>query len=93
MPRICPQVYEKKAPQLRRNLTILTVIVFMLTSVCTGLGAFDQPQWIPVTMGLSAAVGAVMAYTQVSTRMQIWGARASAIRPATNLTPDTTLFR
>ena len=73
MPRICPQVYEKKAPQLRRNLTILTVIVFMLTSVCTGLGAFDQPQWIPVTMGLSAAVGAVMAYTQVSTRMQIWG--------------------
>ena len=38
----------------------------MLTSVCTGLGAFSHAQWIPVTMAISAGFAAALAYTQVS---------------------------
>jgi len=69
--RVTPfrKLYEGRSPDLRRNLTWFTVVIFCLTSVCTGLGAFENAQWIPVTMGISAGFAAALAYTQCEQRM------------------------
>ena len=63
-------VWTKRAERLCLQHQVLQLLVFILTSLTTLLGALGQMQWIPVALALGTVFSSTIAYRAVESRME-----------------------